>query len=82
MSKSDRRLTLVEILRYFAGGELSELEAEELLKSVMLDNDVLRAFESPGNHPSYHYAQVERLKQEWPTLYIALANFRHSIGVL
>jgi hypothetical protein len=82
MSIPDRRLTLVEILRCFAAGELSEVEAEELLKSLMLDNDVLRAFENPGSNPGYHYAQVERLKQEWPTLYIALANYRHSIKAL
>ena len=82
MSKPERQLTLTDILRYFASGELSEVEAEELLKALMLDNDVLRAFENSGSNPGYHYAQVERLKQEWPTLYIALANFRHSIDVL
>ena len=82
MSNPDRPLTLVEILRYFAAGELSEVEAKKLLKVLMLDNDVLRAFENPGSNPGYHYAQVERLKQDWPTLYIALANFRHSIEAL
>jgi hypothetical protein len=36
MSKPDRQLTLTECLRYFATGELSEREAEEQLKALML----------------------------------------------
>jgi hypothetical protein len=36
MGKPDRQLTLTECLRYFANGELSEREAEEQLKALML----------------------------------------------
>lgn len=33
---------------------------------------VVDAVMVPGKNPAYHFAQQERLKEEWPTLYWAL----------
>lgn len=35
---------------------------------------VRKAFLDEGAYPPYHRRQVERLRQEWPTLYYAILN--------
>lgn len=37
MSKPDRQLTLIEAFRYFKAGELTEREAEQQIKDLMLE---------------------------------------------
>ena len=35
-------------------------------------DEVVRAVINPGRNTAYHFKQVHRLKEEWPTLYRAL----------
>ena len=42
--------------------------------------DFARAFHDPGSHPDYHRAQVEHLRQHWPTLYRLLASLPRPSG--
>lgn len=34
------------------------------------------AITNPGPRPDYHHAQINRLKQEWPTLWTAIEQVR------
>lgn len=37
-------------------------------------SDVIHAWTVPGVNPRYHYAQIARLKAEWPALYVVITR--------
>jgi hypothetical protein len=43
-------------------------------------DEVIDAMLDPGSHPDYHYQQMTRLKEEWPTLYEAIAVLIQARG--
>lgn len=50
------------------------MDKKDLLALNMAIVMLKKAIDDPGSHPYYHYKQLERLKTEWPTLWIAIQD--------